>query len=655
MQSKRYSFSINRAILKKNMKTFWPVSLIYLIYLLLYVTLRVNMTITEYSRYTTMGDSVDSAKVLENRTAAVRALFSSLTEPVTVMIVAVMAVLCTFGYLYKNRKGYMMHSFPVTKSILFTTNVLSAFMILLVPQVITFVVTTGMTLACGINLTGYFAMWLAFEILYSIFFVGFATFIAMFTGQAWVVGLFYICFNGVYFWTTLIWYLIRELVSGDLIMSDVSDPNMVTVLTPVVYLLEKTGFTYENIYARYDDIGKEYVKSAPFGVSTALIYAGVGCLFIIAAYLIYEYRANERGGDFLSIPVTKPVFKFCAGFFGGCAIGVFLTYIFVGGETRLPLMVGLVVIFVFLFYCVAEVFVRKTFRIFNMKFFAEAAVGVACVCAIITYARVSAIQASKYIPEPSRVVMAGVGGDYIIATQDDNELKQKVLEMNRFVVEHYDELMKQMKESREMAGFNIEDWDYYNVEIRFETDNGKSYDKDIWYYCEKNDTQSAGYRLAAMNKNLHDNPESFKRYLFTNAYDELELDRIIYCDSGYYDDVYGIADYDGDGIYSDGIDKVDLMAYAISYISASRDLRQKFYRAILSDIDSGHVPYEQYPDEVTYQMELQFTSNSTNICSTSQLFWGNILLTKDYNVNIYLTEDYTNTGKFIEDVIEGVY
>ena len=655
MQSKKYSFSINKAILKHNVKAFWPVLTMYMIYLTVFILVRTAGIISSFHRYN-KGAVVHGQfmSLSEN----IKQMMSSMTEPISVAIVAVIAVTCVFGYLYNARSSNMMHSFPVTKAELFSTNALSALLILWIPQVVAFILTSALCVICGVpGVLGFFALWLMFEMMYAIFFVAFAVFVAMFTGQAWVVTFFYMAFNFVYELGILLWYMVRTVVSYDLMMSQVTDPEFVNVFSPIVYLLDQTGF--ETIYDySVMDMGMVTSRVEVRGVSTALIYAAVGIVFLAGAFLVYICRANETCGDFLTIRQTKPAFRFCMGLFGGCSLGLFAAYLLEnvsGDEVNYISYMVFSLIFVIMCYFIAEMFVRKSYRVFKKNIMAEAAICCVLVCTMVFGARASAISDVKYMPgDTSEIVMAGFRAEYPIATIDNKVMLEKVMDVNRFIVDNYDALTAQKKKSMGLSVNEIENMEYVDINIRFRTDKGKLYSKGLWYYYSENEPDSAAYTLAHMIEDMSHDPECYKCYCFSENYANMEVTEV----RGWtYSEEEGIIDYSN---VSPGSD-MDYMFYqGISRIAADKSLRQELYKALQADIDAGKVSYARNPDSnkaYRYQIELELRSLNGPFANPTNLFWS---ADPDADrtdtiksASLFINEDCTNTMNLIQKAFRG--
>ena len=134
MQSKTSFF--NRTIFWKNITHFWPIWLIYTIFLLCMLPLRllVNSGIS-YEGYSAQ----EITEIKQNNFMQI--LFpggSSTPIALLSLAVGIIVAMAVFSYLYNNRSSQMFHSLPVRRTELFISNFLSGLCMILVPILLTF-------------------------------------------------------------------------------------------------------------------------------------------------------------------------------------------------------------------------------------------------------------------------------------------------------------------------------------------------------------------------------------------------------------------------------------------------------------------------------------------------------------------------------------
>lgn len=136
----------NKTIFKKNITHFWPIWGIYLVFLLYALPLTLLLS-TENP-----GTGAKAAKqIAEDNLARYTTCLGGALTPMFVFIAATVCAMTVFFYLYQNRSANMIHALPVSRKELYVTNVVSGFLFLIVPQILTFVITAFVCFARDIS------------------------------------------------------------------------------------------------------------------------------------------------------------------------------------------------------------------------------------------------------------------------------------------------------------------------------------------------------------------------------------------------------------------------------------------------------------------------------------------------------------------------
>ena len=270
----------------------------------------------------------------------------------------VFCAMAVFGYLYTTRSVCMMQALPMNRRQLFTAQYLGGLSLLILPNVVIAVLTAALELCLlpsanwGTALSA-LGLWLAVQSGLCLFFYSFAVFCAMFTGNVLALPVFYGILNflvmGVYM---LVQGLMAEFFYGYSNRWWDSSPT-VEWLTPFVKLMG--ACVWSRPY--WDDPG--YQLRSP---GTVAVYAAAGVVLAVLAVLVYQRRHAESAGDVVAIPVVRPVFRCGVAFCTGLSMGIF-TAVFFGWEANgLPLTL-LVVLWTAVGWFVAEMFLRRSFRV----------------------------------------------------------------------------------------------------------------------------------------------------------------------------------------------------------------------------------------------------------------------------------------------------
>ena len=554
MQSKISCF--NKTIFKKNLTRFWPFAVIYGVYLMMVHPMVMYLEISN-----NMQNGMDTKpwQVVGDH-------FTGMTEPVSVFLVAIVIAAAVFGYLYQSRSANMIHAFPVTRTELFVTNYLSGLALMAIPQLLAALATNLVIIGKANSMI--WAVWTWFGITFgeTIFFFGFACFVVMFTGQLLAAGLFYMILNFLYVASVMLINAVGELMiyglSGALI-SAISHP-----LFPVAYLLRKVGFYMDGSTQIY------HVQ----GISTLLIYAGVGLILTAFAWYIYQKRRIECAGDFLSMKWTMPVFRWGTAFVVGAAGALCWTYL-TGEYTSQNRMVTKFVIFLVIcaaiLYFVAEMFVEKSFRVFKKRIAMECVSCVAVLIVGVGLLQFDVFGIESYVPQTEEIRQVALSGNGNVSYEDASDVEQ-VRALHKLIVDHRKDQKAQMRngamEWTETVGdadgsASAENAYYYDyIGITYTLKNGKNVSRS--YRIVTND---ASYKelLMAQCEGLFNDPEALKRSYFGMNYKELNWQLI------------------GAGVERARVDAQGGYFFDNDPVYGSQEDLQKLFDAVLADFDSG--------------------------------------------------------------------
>ena len=561
MQSKISCF--NQTIFKKNLTRFWPFAVLYGLYLIMVHPMVLYLEIT-------------SNKVNYGETKAWQIVgdhFVGMTEPISVFLAAIVIAIAVFSYLYQSRSANMMHAFPVTRTELFVTNYLSGLTLMIIPQLLAALASNLVILGKANSMT--WAVWAWFGITFgeSVFFYSFACLIVMFTGQLLTAGLFYMIWNFLYVASIMLINVVGNLMIyglSDQLISRIRHP-----LFPVAYLLGKVGFYMEGSTMLY------HVQ----GISSLLIYMGVGLIFAALAWFAYQKRRIECAGDFLSMRWTAPVFRWGTALVVGVAGALCLTYL-TGEYTSQNHMIMKFVVFLILcaavLFFVAEMFIEKSFRVFKKRIAVEC---VSCVAVLLVGAgllQFDVFGIESYVPQTDEIEMVSLWGNGNVSFEDAADV-EKVRTLHQLIVDHSGEQKAQSQaasgymEQAEVVGdeadlTNAENVQFYEyLDITYALKNGKRVSRGYRIM-----TYDVAFREALMTlcEDLFNDPEAIKRGYFGMNYEELDWQLI------------------GASLEYAKYDMYDNYVYNTYPVYGSKEELQKLYDAVMADFDAG--AFSQY-------------------------------------------------------------
>lgn len=574
MQSKTFCFNLfHKGLLRKNFGRFWPLMLIYTLFLLLFHPFILYMN----SRQLAYVD-LTQAEILERQREYFFEIIGNMPDEVFIMIGAFALVLAVFSYLYNTRFAYSLHAFPLTRVQLFATNVLTALLMLVLPQFLNCLILNLLVLSFDAGLIGIVWIWFVNLCAVDLFFVGFASFIVLFAGQAFSATLFYGIWNFLYLVLVMLINTLMDLLvygfQGSVM--DYSSP-----LCPIWYMVAETGYSFI------------YINDQPVlefnGALALVLFAIAGIVFLFFGLLVYQKRKLERAGDFITVDFAKPLFRWGAAIvlaISGALVMYSLTTIhatrITDAKKTVRLVLWVIPFAIFVFFA-AEMFIKKSFRVFRREKWMECGVMTAVIVGAICFIGFDFIHVAGYVPKRNEIEAVALD-NYNVILRDHNlsgsisaeemdELIDQTMDLHETIVEHRQEIQK----VSESVDFEYPFW----INIRYYLKNGRSVSRAYWIPQvpkEENEAVADVYDqfLALSNK-----PVVMKYRAFGQDYENAEISSI---ELGYYKRTVESPDSQGDTSYE----------YSAMYLDqdAVKQWKEQLHRAILDDMDEGTVFFE---------------------------------------------------------------
>lgn len=429
MKSKTSCF--NRTIFKKNLTHYWPLWAAHLCVLLLIGPLQIwQMATAEWDM-----PMEPAARMYD----IVHSVARGMTEPAIWFVFAGVMALAMFSYLYTAKNANMMHALPVNRLELYVTNYLSGLSFLLIPQSVVFFISLLVCLANEITCIQYLFFALLCQMGLSFFAYSLAVFVAMFTGQWLAMPIYYFVVNYLYVGCLFIVNAVMELLSYGI--TDCWNPGKTCILSPLYYL--GNNLRVNGIYA---DQSGELIGIEISGMHLVAIYAAAAVVLAVLAYRIYRRRQIETAGDWVSVEVVKPVFRWGVAFYGSILLAVGITAI-LSSSRSINLYVSMLVISVvvgFICFFVAEMLLCKNFRVFQRKRLLEWAGFTAVIVLFLTLFEVDAFGIERALPKEEEIEKAFVNMDYPIEMEAE-ELPE-LLALHQDVIAHKKEYQELQQE-----------------------------------------------------------------------------------------------------------------------------------------------------------------------------------------------------------------
>lgn len=372
--SKKEWFS--KAMFLQTLSSMAPIPVIY--FSLLFLALPMNIFLWEIDVETTVGLYMDISNY---------ATYGIIYGLSTACLLGCLSALLVFRFQFFGRSSNMIHSLPIRREALFLTQYVVGLCFVLIPNVLILILTLLSCALHGIFYPEPFLILFAVQSALYFFFYSFAVLCASFTGSIGTVAIFYLIFNFIVAFVTLLLEPIFELFYLGYADSTFDYP-LVQLLTPIYTLAYagKVTMTPYNWLSGSENIHEPggYYNLLPenmiFEMREPMIVCGylVAAVFmVLAALLINKNRHIESAGEAVSMPVLKPAFRFFISVLGGIAMGIVTMVLLFPDESNRFMELALPASSLFwglIFGLVAEMILQKSFRV--LKYWKRTAVPV---------------------------------------------------------------------------------------------------------------------------------------------------------------------------------------------------------------------------------------------------------------------------------------
>ncbi len=572
MRSKTSCF--NKTIFKKNITRFWPIWALYLA--ILFFTMPVSLFLRTRPSMISSGVS-STADKLSNMLECI----SCNLNPVIVFIFAVLSAIAVFSYLYSARNCNMIHALPVKRNELFFTNYLSGISFLFVPQIVTFLLSLFVCIINNVTSVEYLFYWLTYTIGMSFFFYSSAVFCCMLTGQYFAGVAYYFLGNSIY---AILKYLISSVISTLCYgMTGSSDFYSLAgtkdmCLSPIAYLSQAVRVSWE-----YDTDFYNITTITITGGNAIALYCIPAAALTLLALFLYQKRHLECAGDVVSFSWMKPIFRWLVSFCAGTGFAMIFTQLFfVDSRYTTIVLILSTVLFSCICFFLAEMLLRKQFRVFCKKCWIE---WCACICVILfIFGAINGdvFRLERKVPDTEDIAAALIDCDYScsIVLTDPDELAE-------------------LKDIHQTIIDNKKDYEnYYYDRISIGSENVQTSDASPETEQEASETESEGTAFAYIKiqyylKNGRTVTRAYyipatKQYLDMADSAAGKIRKMQYASDAYLK--YMICDNYKDVVYDSGtFSLIDDDEY--EYRDLSKDEARALYEAMEKDILSGNYPF----------------------------------------------------------------
>ena len=404
----------NPMIFGKNVRRFWPLWGLYLAAWCL-----MPLIIVTNGRYLDRLDFRESLLTV-----------AMIGGPVGGAIVAVLMAMLVWGFLYNTRSAHGMACLPVKREALFLSEMLSGIVPLLAANLVVAVLTALAGLSARALDFGAVAEWFAIVSLTLLFFYGFATLCAQLTGHIVVLPLVYGVLNFVFVGAE---FLLRAVFSNfvyGMYETELEPETMVTrFFSPLIGYFTSMDLDY----TRAPETGEKLAVRFT-GWNTVIVYALVGVVMLAAALLLFRRRKIETASEVVAVKALRPVFRWCMAF--GCALllsvllyAIFLTSGRYHRDAAFVWMLVFLALGALLGWFIAEMLMKKSFRVFRAKQWAGFGVCCAVIVAMMLGMRLDLFGYEKRVPEAEQIESVRIqanGQTAWLSSPEDIELARQL-------------------------------------------------------------------------------------------------------------------------------------------------------------------------------------------------------------------------------------
>lgn len=357
MKSKTSFF--NRGLSLSLLRRSWPVWLSYFAAMLLLVP--GDLVTLSQDTYYRRSENADFLFRQLNRAM----LDAGVNTALLSFFACILVAMVVFGYMYNNRSCSMYNSLPIKRETVFAT----AFVTGLVPMLLIDIIIALICFAffTGENMVEAKNIWLflSMALMSNIAFFGFAAFCSVLTGNLFVLPAVYVVLNMAFPLAEVGVRTAFDTVVYGYGYSGIS----LEALSPIVTVINR--LTVEAELQRLADGVHETGVYTVHGLNRLLAYCVAGLVFAALALLLYRRRKMETVGDVVSIPLLKPIFKYCMTF-GVALMSAYVIYQYIFGHflkggAEAAAYLAVLLFGAFVGYFVSEMLMQKTLRVFHGK------------------------------------------------------------------------------------------------------------------------------------------------------------------------------------------------------------------------------------------------------------------------------------------------
>ncbi len=419
----------NRALLRSDVKRYWPLLFMYVAVWLL--ILPVQLLRAEYF-------APEMRVLLEAQlhNTILDALYGSV---VMALIFGCLFTMAVWSYLMNGRAIGAMHTLPITRTRQFFSHSAMGFGMLTAGNVLVFLMAVLASAGRGYVDWAALGAWLLLTELMELLFFSLGSLCAMATGWLLAVPVLYTAVNVI---AVLLKWVVETMARlfyyG---YATASESELVLWLTPVMRLWnvlnDGEGYWVSAMYNEYERT--IYCHTLPGAAYTAcVIYAAAGLALLVLVWYLYQKRPSETAGDAVAFRWLRPLARWAIGLCGGWGLGMFLDYLVFGSNHGFAgLLICQLIMGVISFFA-AQMLLQKKFRIFTRRWWLETAALVLALAAVTLCVKLDITGFQHRVPDANSVEKVSFNCAGVYFDSEDTDAAEEVIALHRAILAQYD-------------------------------------------------------------------------------------------------------------------------------------------------------------------------------------------------------------------------
>ena len=345
----------DKTLFRSQLKHTWPLWLGYTALWLFLVPVALFSALSAYQG----GYSASDASYLLLNTGVRGGVFIS-------FVFGLFFAMLAFSHLTQSRATNGFHALPVRRETIFLTAYLTGLFCQVSSILVTFLLGAAVSAPLHLSFWSVTGAAMGSAMLEAVFFYSFAALCMMMTGQILAAPVFYFVGNIL---VPGMEYLLRNFAGNFLYGYSGHTDVALGFLSPPLYMYTEVSIaSIETCESDSYYVTAYALEHRSFMILAA--YALAGLVIALIALLLYRTRKSEMTGSTVAFPWATPIFKYGVAFCTAVALGQFLYYFLFGqyrsgGSDSLPGTTLCMAAAGLVGYFVAEMLIKKSFRVFR--------------------------------------------------------------------------------------------------------------------------------------------------------------------------------------------------------------------------------------------------------------------------------------------------